>query len=143
MKGKISRSLVVKVALAIRYDVLGDGQDNYIGLENRLEARLRNLEGRELGRSTRSAKGKPKIKAYDKDHIQSFCRFCLGQALSSIAGTEEEMVPRRQKTNQAEERAEETPVTSEKKKKKKKKKKKTSEDKALMTNKQTALLNQK
>ncbi|KAJ8452518.1 hypothetical protein Cgig2_000107 [Carnegiea gigantea] len=68
-KGKISRSLAAKAALAIRYDALGDSPDNSMGLENRakLEARLRNLEGRELGRSAGSAKGKPKIEAYDKD----------------------------------------------------------------------------
>ncbi|KAK9288400.1 hypothetical protein L1049_016856 [Liquidambar formosana] len=69
LKGKISRSLAAKAALAIRCDALGDGQDNSMGLENRLklEARLRNLEGRELGRSAGSAKGKPKIEMYDKD----------------------------------------------------------------------------
>ncbi|KAF6176652.1 hypothetical protein GIB67_034514 [Kingdonia uniflora] len=69
LKGKISRSLAAKTALAIRYDALGDGQDNSMGLENRakLEARLRNLEGRELGRSAGSTKGKPKIEFYDKD----------------------------------------------------------------------------
>ncbi|RDY01315.1 putative nucleolar protein 5-2 [Mucuna pruriens] len=68
-KGKISRSLAAKSALAIRCDALGDGQDNTMGLENRarLEARLRNLEGKELGRFAGSAKGKPKIEAYDKD----------------------------------------------------------------------------
>nr|CAD1833377.1 unnamed protein product [Ananas comosus var. bracteatus] len=75
-KGKISRSLAAKTALAIRYDALHDGQDqgeenpdNSLGLENRakLEARLRVLEGRELGRSAGSTKGKPKIEAYDKD----------------------------------------------------------------------------
>ncbi|KAK7404415.1 hypothetical protein VNO78_05299 [Psophocarpus tetragonolobus] len=68
-KGKISRSLASKTALAIRCDALGDSQDNTMGLENRakLEARLRNLEGRELGRFAGSAKGKPKIEAYDKD----------------------------------------------------------------------------
>ncbi|KAG4973792.1 hypothetical protein JHK87_030613 [Glycine soja] len=68
-KGKISRSLAAKTALAIRCDALGDGQDNTMGLENRakLEARLRNLEGKELGRFAGSAKGKPKIEAYDKD----------------------------------------------------------------------------
>ena len=32
-----------------------------------LEARLRNLEGKELGRFAGSAKGKPKIESYDKD----------------------------------------------------------------------------
>ncbi|RWW19642.1 hypothetical protein BHE74_00008146 [Ensete ventricosum] len=97
IKGKISRSLAAKAALAIRYDALGDGQDNTMGLENRakvtfmvgpctskgymyicvgmtffetleqLEARLRVLEGRELGRSAGSTKGKPKIEFYDKD----------------------------------------------------------------------------
>ncbi|KAJ8443790.1 hypothetical protein Cgig2_017271 [Carnegiea gigantea] len=68
-KGKISRSLAAKAALAIRYDALGDSPDNTMGLENRakLEARLRNLEGRELSRSAGSAKGKPKIEVYDKD----------------------------------------------------------------------------
>ncbi|CDP16371.1 unnamed protein product [Coffea canephora] len=67
--GKISRSLAAKTALAIRYDALGDNQDNTMGLENRLklEARLRSLEGRELNRAAGSAKGKPKIEVYDKD----------------------------------------------------------------------------
>ncbi|KAL8210431.1 hypothetical protein R6Q57_004868 [Mikania cordata] len=68
-KGKISRSLAAKTALAIRCDALGDNQDNSMGMENRLklEARLRSLEGRELGRSAGSTKGKPKIEAYNKD----------------------------------------------------------------------------
>ncbi|KAJ9554749.1 hypothetical protein OSB04_009363 [Centaurea solstitialis] len=69
IKGKMSRSLAAKTALAIRYDALGDSQDNSMGMENRLklEARLRNLEGRELGRSAGSTKGKPKIEVYNKD----------------------------------------------------------------------------
>ncbi|KAJ3705563.1 hypothetical protein LUZ61_009268 [Rhynchospora tenuis] len=68
-KGKMARSLAAKTALAIRYDGFGDTEDNTIGLENRakLEARLRILEGKELGKSAGSAKGKPKIEAYDKD----------------------------------------------------------------------------
>ncbi|KAM3345477.1 hypothetical protein P3S68_025186 [Capsicum galapagoense] len=66
-KGKIARSLASKVSLAIRYDALGDGQDNTMGLENRikLEARLRALEGKELSKSAGSAKGKPKIEVYN------------------------------------------------------------------------------
>ena len=36
-KGKISRSLAAKTALAIRYDALGDGEDNSIGTESRLK----------------------------------------------------------------------------------------------------------
>ncbi|OIW05675.1 hypothetical protein TanjilG_23461 [Lupinus angustifolius] len=69
LKGKISRSLAAKAALAIRCDALGEPQDNSLGLESRLklEARLRNLEGKELGRFAGSAKGKPKIESYDND----------------------------------------------------------------------------
>ncbi|VVA92642.1 unnamed protein product [Arabis nemorensis] len=68
-KGRISRSLAAKAALCIRYDALGDGQDNTMGVESRLkvEARSRNLEGKDLGRLSGSAKGKPKIEVYDKD----------------------------------------------------------------------------
>ncbi|KAL6896563.1 hypothetical protein ACP4OV_007135 [Aristida adscensionis] len=68
-KGKISRSLAAKTSLAIRYDALGDSEDNSIGLESRikLETRLRILEGKELGRSAGSTKGKPKIETYEKD----------------------------------------------------------------------------
>ncbi|AAB61073.1 similar to S. cerevisiae SIK1P (PID:g984964) [Arabidopsis thaliana] len=68
-KGKISRSLAAKSVLAIRCDALGDSQDNTMGVENRLklEARLRTLEGKDLGRLSGSAKGKPKIEVYDKD----------------------------------------------------------------------------
>jgi len=36
-KGKISRSLAAKTALAIRCDALGDNQDNSMGVENRLK----------------------------------------------------------------------------------------------------------
>ncbi|WVZ67000.1 hypothetical protein U9M48_016147, partial [Paspalum notatum var. saurae] len=68
-KGKISRSLAAKTALAIRYDALGDSEDNSIGLESRikLETRLSILENKELGRSAGSTKGKPKIEMYEKD----------------------------------------------------------------------------
>ncbi|GJN07888.1 hypothetical protein PR202_ga25758 [Eleusine coracana subsp. coracana] len=68
-KGKISRSLAAKTALAIRYDALGDGEDNSIGLESRLkiETRLQVLEGKDLEKSAGSTKGKPKIEMYEKD----------------------------------------------------------------------------
>ncbi|GJX38924.1 probable nucleolar protein 5-2 [Tanacetum coccineum] len=69
IKGKMSRSLASKTALAIRCDALGDNLDNSMGVENRvkLEARLRSLEGRELGHAAGSTKGKPKIEVYNKD----------------------------------------------------------------------------
>ena len=68
-KPRIARSLAAKAALSIRCDALGDAGDNSMGVENRLklEARLRSLEGRDLGRLAGSAKGKPKIEVYNKD----------------------------------------------------------------------------
>uniref|UniRef100_A0A0D6QWI3 Nop domain-containing protein n=1 Tax=Araucaria cunninghamii TaxID=56994 RepID=A0A0D6QWI3_ARACU len=69
LKGKISRSLAAKAALSIRIDALGENQDGSVGIENRakLETRLRQLEGRALGRLAGSTKGKPKIEPYDKE----------------------------------------------------------------------------
>ncbi|KAJ0455079.1 hypothetical protein HanOQP8_Chr15g0568191 [Helianthus annuus] len=69
MRGVRSQLTELITGLAIRYDALGDNQDNSMGVENRLklEARLRNLEGWELGCSAGSTKGKPKIEAYNKD----------------------------------------------------------------------------
>jgi hypothetical protein len=39
-KGKISRSLAAKTALAIRYDALADGDDNSMGLESRIKVHV-------------------------------------------------------------------------------------------------------
>lgn len=130
LKGKISRSLAAKTALAIRCDALGDGSDNSMGLENRakLEARLRNLEGRELGRSAGSAKGKPKIEFYDKDRKQGpgglvtaakTYNTSADSVLGMTAMKDDDMVPRKTEKVVAEE------VAEEKKEKKDKKKKKT------------------
>nr|GMD03147.1 probable nucleolar protein 5-2 [Ipomoea batatas] len=129
-KGKISRSLAAKTALAIRYDALGDSQDSTMGLENRakLEARLRNLEGRDLGRSAGSAKGKPKIEVYDKDRKKGPGALitpakAYNPAADSVLGhtepTTNEDEPELEKMDA--EVVEETPAIEEKKKKKKKK----------------------
>ncbi|GFZ02832.1 NOP56-like pre RNA processing ribonucleoprotein [Actinidia rufa] len=138
-KGKIARSLAAKAAIAIRYDALGDSQDNSLGLENRakLEARLRNLEGRERGRSAGSAKGKPKIEMYDKDRKQGAGAMITtakvynpsADAVLGRTGPEaekqEEMVPQKRKKeaepSQTEEAEEEVPVVDGDKKEKKKK----------------------
>ncbi|CAL5339652.1 unnamed protein product [Camellia sinensis] len=124
-KGKIARSLAAKTALAIRYDALGESQDNTMGLENRvkLEARLRSLEGRELGHSAGSAKGKPKIEFYDKDRKKgggamiTTAKVYNPSADSVLGRTESELT-------QTEEAVEEAPVVDGEKKEKKKKKKK-------------------
>ncbi|XP_048138921.1 probable nucleolar protein 5-2 [Rhodamnia argentea] len=151
LKGKISRSLAAKTALAIRYDALGDTVDNSMGLENRakLEARLRNLEGRELGHSAGSAKGKPKIEVYDKDRKKGAGALItaaktynpsadstLGQTLNDAAGNGEEMEKKKRKTesvpSQMAEETEEPPTGERKKEKKKKKKKQADEEETTM-----------
>ncbi|PON73942.1 Nop domain containing protein [Parasponia andersonii] len=150
LKGKISRSLAAKTALAIRYDALGDNQDNSMGLENRakLEARLRNLEGRELGRFAGSAKGKPKIEAYERDRKQGAGALITGAkardfalyafhltynpAADSILGQtdNQEVVPKKK----TEETPEASPVEDKKEKKKKKKKEANDKGTALPEN---------
>ncbi|KAK4838434.1 hypothetical protein QYF36_013688 [Acer negundo] len=128
-KGKISRSLAAKAALAIRYDALGDGQDNSMGLENRakLEARLRNLEGKELGRAAGSAKGKPKIEVYDKDRKKGPGALVTpaktynpsADSILGLSGNGDEKASKKKKT----EAVEDVAVGDEEKKEKKKKKK--------------------
>ncbi|CAM6104217.1 unnamed protein product [Calypogeia fissa] len=68
-KGKISRILAAKSALSIRLDALGEGSEATIGIENRLkvEARLRQLEGRSLTSISGAMKSKAKVNSYDKD----------------------------------------------------------------------------
>ncbi|KAH1033078.1 hypothetical protein J1N35_045252 [Gossypium stocksii] len=150
-KGKISRSLAAKAALAIRCDALGDDQDNSMGLENRakLEARLRALEGKELGRSAGSAKGKPKIEVYDKDRKKGAglitpaktynpaADSVLSQITNIAALDEQDAVPKKKKKVEAEppqvEKAAEVPAI-EAKKEKKKKKKKADKEAGLPTN---------
>ncbi|KAG2695332.1 hypothetical protein I3760_07G009000 [Carya illinoinensis] len=146
-KGKISRSLAAKTALAIRYDALGDDQDNSLGLENRakVEARLRNLEGRELGRFSGSAKGKPKIEVYDKDRKKGAgglitaaktynpsADSLLGKMANTAAGNGEETIPKKRKAEEPTLTGEgaEAPATSKKEKKKKEKKEKKKVDEA-------------
>ncbi|GLI64037.1 hypothetical protein VaNZ11_007194 [Volvox africanus] len=67
-KGKISRVLAAKCALAIRVDALGDSNDATVGMEARqkVEARLRQLEGKLLGTEAGAAKGKEQPAKYDK-----------------------------------------------------------------------------
>ncbi|XP_021911818.1 probable nucleolar protein 5-2, partial [Carica papaya] len=131
-KGKISRSLAAKTALAIRCDALGDSQDSSIGLESRakLEARLRILEGRELGRSAGSAKGKPKIEVYDKDRKKGTGGLITAaktynpaadSLIGKLAAAADEKENKR-KTETDPSQPEETVTGKEKKEKKKKKK---------------------
>ncbi|KAL3828424.1 hypothetical protein ACJIZ3_017226 [Penstemon smallii] len=120
-KGKISRSLAAKAALAIRCDALGDGVDNTMGLENRLklEARLRNLEGRELGHSAGSVKGKPKIEFYDKDRKGSGGLITPAKTYNPAADSIMGLADLSTKNEDKEPESEKTVGKKEKKKKKK------------------------
>jgi len=72
-KGKISRVLAAKCALAIRVDALGDTTDATVGLEARekVEARLRQLEGRSLASDAAKPKGKQQPAAYNAAAAQA------------------------------------------------------------------------
>ncbi|RAL49770.1 hypothetical protein DM860_002061 [Cuscuta australis] len=126
-KGKISRSLAAKTALSIRYDALAEGQDSTMGLENRakIEARLRNLEGRSLSRSAGSSKGKPKIEVYNRDlkkgsgALITPAKVYNPSADSVLGHTAKEEKKKGKKKMDVEASVEETPAKEEKKKKKK------------------------
>lgn len=66
-KGKISRVLAAKCSLAVRVDALGDSADASLGLEARakVEARLRQLEGRVLAVESGKPRGKEQPAKYD------------------------------------------------------------------------------
>ncbi|CAM6046319.1 unnamed protein product [Sphagnum compactum] len=68
-KGKIARALAPKSALSIRSGALGEYPEPIVGIEGqaKVEARLRQLEGRELGKSSGAAHGKANIELFDKD----------------------------------------------------------------------------
>merc|ERR1712010_105155 len=66
-KGKISRVLAAKCALAIRVDALGESSEATIGygLREKVEMRLRQLEGKTLGDTSKIEKEMHNSKAHD------------------------------------------------------------------------------
>ena len=76
-KGKISRVLAAKSALACRYDAFGEKMDTTCGLEGRatVEARLRSLEG---VKKLAPSKSKPSVYDYNRSlENPSFVRYDL------------------------------------------------------------------
>lgn len=116
-KGKISRMLAAKAALAIRYDALGEDTNAEMGAENRakLEARLRHLEERGIRRI--SGTGKAMAKA-DKYSHKSEVRMYDPSGDSTIPSTSKK---RKFEEVEEEEEAAEEPVTPASKPKKAKK----------------------
>ncbi|TKS66184.1 Nucleolar protein 58 [Collichthys lucidus] len=115
-KGKISRMLAAKAALAIRYDALGEDTNAEMGVENRakLEARLRQLEEKGIRRI--SGTGKAMAKA-DKYQHKSEVKIYDPSGDSTIPSTSKK---RKFEQVEEEEEAEEvaTPVVKSKKAKK-------------------------
>lgn len=122
IKGKMSRMLAAKAALATRVDALGEGDSsNQLGIEHRqrLESRLKFLEEGGIRRISGTGKGKAKMDKYThKSNVQQY----KPAADSTINVKDEPMEEQAEKEEEEEE--EEQPVESESRKRKKDKKKK-------------------
>ncbi|XP_030010719.1 nucleolar protein 58 isoform X1 [Sphaeramia orbicularis] len=147
-KGKISRMLAAKAALAIRYDALGEDTNAEMGAENRakLEARLRQLEEKGIRRISGTGKAmakadkyqhKSEVRMYDPSGdstIPSTSKKRKFEEVEEEEAAEEPVTPvvkaKKPKTEPVTEEAEETSAAAEEtpKKKKKKKKDKKAED---------------
>ena len=150
-KGKISRVLAAKTALAIRVDALGESEGPTIAIDNRVkvEARIRQLEGGEMLQSTGS-KTPTGLAKYDATAAKALAppRYNAasdviltkptnghGEEKDSSSGTTEKKAKKRKHDKQEEERdgeegqtgEEHSAETGEKKKKKKSKKSKDEE----------------
>lgn len=138
-KGKASRMLAAKAALATRVDALGEDVSFELGAEHkvRLEARLRLLEEGGAGRVSGTGRAKAKFEKY---HAKSEVVQYGAAADNALRGAkrprdeqrdgEEEASPKKKKIKQEvkEEPAEEAETNGTSEKKKKKKKKSVSED---------------
>ncbi|GAA6100813.1 nucleolar protein 58 isoform X1 [Tachysurus ichikawai] len=147
-KGKISRMLAAKTALAIRYDALGEDTNSEMGVENRakLEARLRQLEEKGIRRISGSGKAlaradkyqhKSDVKVYDPSGDSTLPTTAKKRKIEEVEEAEEEDKPVEVKAKkakketpaeEAEEAAAEETETPKKKKKKKEKKQQVEED---------------
>lgn len=132
LKGKMSRMLAAKAALAIRVDALGEESNNDLGVRNRavLEARLKTLEDGNVkrigGNAKQSNQGKFEFKSktitYKTEADSSFAPSNKRKSFADdieVKKEEEEEVP-----------VDETPEVEEPAKKKKKKNKKAKKEEA-------------
>ncbi|ETI38018.1 hypothetical protein F441_15948 [Phytophthora nicotianae CJ01A1] len=118
-KGKISRVLAAKTALAVRVDALGDSTEATIGFDNRakVEARVRQLENGFSGVPNSNGKTKNESKKYVKTETSKSYNADADMTVSS----------KKRKAEAADEE-EEPKVKKEKKEKKHKKKKSVDDD---------------
>ncbi|ORY05988.1 Nop-domain-containing protein [Basidiobolus meristosporus CBS 931.73] len=121
MKGKIARMLATKAAISIRVDALGDKDTPEVGMENRakVEARLRQLEGRFAAGAARTPNKTPKSQK----------KFELNNNVNTYNTKTDAVVPTTPSKSESDEVAVETPKTEKKEKKDKKEKKEKKEKK--------------
>ncbi|XP_051563000.1 nucleolar protein 58 isoform X2 [Myxocyprinus asiaticus] len=140
-KGKISRMLAAKTALAIRYDALGEDTNTEMGIENRakLEVRLRYLEEKGIRRISGSGKAlakadkyqhKSDVKIYDPSGDSTLPTVSKKRKIEEVEEGDEEDKPVEVKAKKAKKEApaEGEAETETPKKKKKKEKKKVEEE---------------
>merc|ERR1719219_2836623 len=121
LKGKVSRMLAAKAAIATRVDALAEETNTDLGIEHRakVETRIRQLEGGQVARISGSAKKSAKFDKYEaKGEVLEYkaaADVTSGKRKGSSDSDEEEEKPAVKKV-----KVEEVEVKSEKKKKKKK-----------------------
>lgn len=139
-KGKISRVLAAKTALAIRVDALGDATGATVAIENKVkvEARIRQLEGGQgrvaFGSADNAGAGSSGAVAYDANSARALAPPKFNDAsdvlmLESGDGEEKKEKKEMKKKRKAEVEEEEEKKEEQPKKKSKKEKKETSEEK--------------
>ncbi|XP_068446632.1 nucleolar protein 58 isoform X3 [Clinocottus analis] len=140
-KGKISRMLAAKAALAIRYDALGEDTNAEMGVENRakLEVRLRHLEEKGIRRISGTGKAmamadkyqhKSEVRVYDPSGDSTIPSTSKKRKFEEVEQAEEPVTPKvkskkakKQPVKEEEEEEEEAAAPEEMPKKKKKKRK--------------------
>ncbi|XP_035660734.1 nucleolar protein 58-like isoform X2 [Branchiostoma floridae] len=137
-KGKVSRMLAAKTALAARYDALGEETSNEMGLENRarLEARLKMIEEGHFRKISGAGRAKAQADKYESKSVVKVADPSADSTLPAVPkkrkieevgeGETPEKPKKKKKTKVKEEpaEAEETEEGESAKKKKKKDKKK-------------------
>jgi len=128
-KGKIARLLGARAALAVRYDALSEGDtDNSVGQEGRdkVESRIRALEGVQSYKASGSGKGQFNIKPYNANTPSKSNYDAQKDSTEKNGNTpkkpkfEEEETPKKKAKKEAEVEVEdETPKKKDKKKAKK------------------------
>merc|ERR1712098_187423 len=119
LKGKVSRMLAAKAAIATRVDALGEETNTDLGIEHRakMESRIRQLEGGPITKISGSAKKSAQFDKYENNaEVVEYKAAADVTKRKSEADSDDEDEPKPKKV-----KVEEVEIKSEKKKKKKEK----------------------